>query len=171
MDKFSEYIEDLCRKHTAVRHSECECHFSNLLSDFDNKLKRVMHYPCVGIDTEGFRIDGSSGNFLLENAINVYFLDHVSDHGSLSLKMEAFYKTRRIMMDFMRQFMRDKKAGIAPMDRFTPIGNEGTRIEFTDNALYGWVLAINVPEVIYDLDCSYDPWDGVFDETFTDVFY
>lgn len=154
MMEFSEYIDSLCREHKLVQHSDKECHFSNLISDFDNKLQRVMHYPCVGIDTEGFSIEGSFDNELQADVFNIYFLTHVRDHGSLAEKMSAFKLTYQILIDFVGRFKRDSEHGVEPMTRFSMLGSEATRIEFTDNALYGWVLSITVNSRIFALNCN-----------------
>lgn len=154
MMEFPEYIDALCREHKLVGHSDEECHFSNLVSDFDNKLQRIMHYPCVGIDTEGFSVEGSFDNELQHDTYNLYFLTHVRDHGSLEDKLKAFKLTYTIMLDFIGRFKRDAERGISPMERFAMLGSEATRIEFTDNALYGWVLSIPHIKRIFTLNCN-----------------
>lgn len=151
---FPEYIESLCREHKLVKHSDDECHFSNLVSDFDNKLQRLMHYPCVGIDTDGFSVAGASDNEMAVHEYNLYFLTHVRDHGSLSEKMKAFSTTYAILEDFIGRFKRDAERGVSPMERFSMEGGGASRIEFTDNALYGWVLSINLPKRIFALNCN-----------------
>lgn len=151
---FEKYVEDLCREHKMVAHSEAECHFSNLISDFDNKLQRIMHYPSVGIDTEGFTINGGPGFELRQDNYNLYFLDHVRDHGDLNEKLHAFAITALIMHDFIARFKRDRVKGIEPMERFSMDGATATRIEFADNALYGWVISFPLAQPINSLNCN-----------------
>lgn len=151
-NNFPSYIEGLCREHKWVRHSDSECHFSNLVSDFDNKLQRIMCYPCVGIDTDGFYIDAP--NDLETHQYNLYFLQHVRDHGDINEKLHAFGLTYQLLEDFMARFKRDKVDGKDPMCFFDGGGAEAARIEFTDNALYGWVLSIKLPQRISYLNCN-----------------
>lgn len=150
--EFPGYIDKLCREHKWIRHSDNECHFSNLISDFDNKLQRIMNYPCVGIDTDGFYVDGP--NELETHQYNMYFLQHVKDHGDINEKLHAFGLTYQILEDFIARFKRDKMAGLHPVQFFDGNGMEAARIEFADNALYGWVLSIKLPQRISYLNCN-----------------
>ena len=154
MDRFARYIEELCREHKLVKHSDEECHFSSLVSDFDNKLQRKMCYPCVAIDTDGFRIGGSAGNVMQTPQFNMYFLQHVRDHGDLQEKLNAFDSTLTILNDFVARMMRDKMKGREPVARFSMIGAEAYRIEFTDAALYGWGIALELPISFNTLNCN-----------------
>ena len=58
---FSEYIEDLCRRHRLVKHSDDEVHFSDLADDAQNKYAHSMNYPCVVLDEGDFDIRGAEG--------------------------------------------------------------------------------------------------------------
>ena len=40
--KFPEYLEELAREHTMVKHKDDECHFSDMTVEYDNKLVRKM---------------------------------------------------------------------------------------------------------------------------------
>lgn len=151
---FVEYIENLCKEHALVKHSSTECHFSNLASDFDSKLQRIMHYPCVGIDTDGFEVINESGTNKLSEIYNLYFLSHVRDHGSLAEKLSAFSTNRTILNDFLARFVRDRQAGNAVMADFLPAGAEATRIEFSDAALYGWAISVRIPVTLNYLNCN-----------------
>lgn len=154
MTKFSEYIDALCREHAMVRHSDEECHFSDLSSDFANKLKRIMHFPCVSIDTDGFIVTGTPSNMGIRNAFNIYFLEHVRDTGNHAEVMAVFSRTRVIMFDFLRRMQRDRRNGVAAVAHFELAGTEGTRIEFKDAALYGWALSVLVTAPFNDLLCN-----------------
>ena len=154
MTTFSQYIEALCREHALIRHTDGECHFSDLTSDFENKVKRLMHYPCVSLDTDGFVFTGGPGNKWMRDQYNLYFLEHIRDTGSYASVMEAFARTRGIMTDFLRRMERDRKACVQPMAAFELVGTEGTRIEFKDAALYGWAVSVLVPTTFNDVLCN-----------------
>ena len=115
MTTFSQYIEGLCREHALIKHTDNECHFSDLTSDFENKLKRLMHFPCVSIDTDGFLFTGTPGNKWMRDKYNIYFLEHIRDAGNYMEVMAAFARTRNLMLDFLRRMERDRKACIQPM--------------------------------------------------------
>ena len=154
MIPFNEYIDGLCREHAQIQHSDQECHFSDLTSDFQNKIKRQMHFPCVSIDTDGFVIEKVDGTTYIREEYNLYFLDHVRDTGNYAEVMSAFCLTREIMADFLRRMVRDKKACVQPLTHFDIAGTAGTRIEFKDAALYGWAVRVLVPNTFVDLLCN-----------------
>lgn len=156
MKRFSDYIEALCREHKMVAHKDCECHFSCLVSDFDSKLQRVMHYPCVGLDLDGFRLEGTPGNLLQVPVFNLYFLVHVKDHGNLQEKLRAFSTTQIIMQDFLARMQRDRENVVSPVERFSLLGSEAFRIEFTDAALYGWMISIENPVSFNTANCNHN---------------
>ena len=58
---FPQYLETLAAEHKLIRHTDVECHFSDMTTDYASKLVRKMHYPMVAVDTEGFSLSGSSG--------------------------------------------------------------------------------------------------------------
>ena len=154
MRNFNEYIDGLCREHKLIGHSDKECHFSDLTSDFGNKLKRLMHYPCVSLDTDGFVMESVEGVKYTCDQYNLYFLEHVRDTGDYVSVMQAFAQTRGIMTDFLRRMERDRRALVDPMTHFELAGTQGTRIEFKDAALYGWAVSVLVTTPFIDLLCN-----------------
>ncbi len=154
MRKFNEYIDELCREHKLIRHSDEACHYSDLTSDFENKLKRVMNYPCVSLDTDGFIMENVGGQKFKRERFNLYFLDHVRDAGNYDEIVKAFNKTGGIMNDFMRRMLRDSKACVEPLAHFELAGSEGVRIEFREAALYGWAVTVLVPTPFNDVLCN-----------------
>lgn len=154
MRKFNEYIDELCREHKLIRHADEACHYSDLTSDFENKLKRVMNYPCVSLDTDGFIMENVGGQKFKRERFNLYFLDHVRDAGNYKEIVKAFNKTGGIMDDFMRRMLRDCKACVEPLAHFELAGSEGVRIEFREAALYGWAVTVLVTTPFNDVLCN-----------------
>ena len=154
MRQFSEYIDNLCREHKLIRHTDEACHFSDLTSDFENKLKRKMHFPCVSLDTDGFSIENAGGQKYKRERFNLYFLDHVRDAGNYEEIVRVFNRTCGIMEDFLRRMQRDKKALVDPLTHFEITGSEGTRIEFHEAALYGWAVTVLVATPFNDVLCN-----------------
>lgn len=154
MKQFNEYIDKLCREHRLIKHSDTECHYSDLTSDFENKLKRKMHFPCVSLDIEGFTIENVSGQKYVRMRYNLYFLNHVRDVGNYDEIVSVFNQTNVIMVDFMRRMERDRKALVDPLTHFELAETEGTRIEFREAALYGWAISVLVSTPFIDLLCN-----------------
>ena len=154
--RFNEYIDSLCREHRLIRHADEACHYSDMTSDFENKLKRKMNFPCVSLDTDGFVIEDVGGVKYKRERFNLYFLDHVRDAGNYDEIAGAFKRTGGIMEDFLRRMERDRKALVDPMTHFTIAGSEGTRIEFREAALYGWCISVLVPTPFIDILCNWN---------------
>lgn len=154
MTPFSKYIDGLCRRHKAIRHTDDEPHYSDLADDAQNKYAHTMHYPCVVLD-EGdfdFRSRGEQPNMV--DTCSLLFLTHVRDTGDADEIREAYALTRRLCVDFLKKFVRDKKAGVRPMTRFDILSAEGMRLYLKDAGLYGYALGFESPEIFVDLDCD-----------------
>ena len=154
MKSFSEYIDELCREHELIKHADEACHFSDLTSDFQNRLKRKMNFPCVSLDTDGFSMESIGGVKYKRERFNLYFLDHVRDAGDYAEIVEVFTRTQCIMEDFLRRMERDRKALQNPLTYFELAGTEGVRIEFREAALYGWAISVLVPTPFTDVLCN-----------------
>lgn len=154
MKQFNEYIDELCQEHRLIQHSDTECHFSDLTSDFENKLKRLIHYPCVSLDIDSFNIESIEGQKYVHMTYNLYFLNHVKDAGNYAELAYVFNQTYVIMTDFLRRMERDRKALVDPMTHFRLANTIGTRIEFREAALYGWAISVLVSIPFYDLLCN-----------------
>ena len=151
---FSEYLEDLCRRHRLVKHSDDEVHFSDLADDAQNKYAHSMNYPCVVLDEGDFDIRGAEGQPEMVDVCSVLFLTHVRDSADADEVKGAFALTRRICLDFLKKFVRDRKAGTRPLTRFKAVGSQGTRIYLQDAGLYGYILMFEHPEIFIDKDCD-----------------
>lgn len=152
--KFPEYLEELAREHTMVKHKDDECHFSDMTVEYDNKLVRKMHYPMVAVDLDSFGLSGGSGQYFCNAQFNVYFLTHVRDTASGSLIREALQQTREIMTDFIARFSRDKRRLVPVVSRIELAQADGFPIFFKDISLYGWCLSVLCPEPLNDHLCN-----------------
>ncbi|MBQ8223990.1 MAG: hypothetical protein IJZ86_01305 [Bacteroides sp.] len=157
MSTFEEYIEELSRRHPAIRHEvDDKCHFSSLSDDSQTKFARSMHYPCVVLDSGDFTFNGVAGNVLLNSEYSILFLQHVRDTGSNNEVRKAFEEMKRVLLDFVRKFSRDRrKLKYRFLNRFTLPGSEGHRIYYKDAGLYGYILFLNTDEFFVDVDCDH----------------
>ena len=155
---FEEYIEDLCRQHPAIQHEVNDmCHFSCLADDSQTKLARTMKYPCVVVDTGDFAFGGQVANVLMNTEYSIMFLNHVRDTGHELEVLSAFRQMKKVSLDFLKKFMRDKKKPELRqiLGRFSVIGSEGHRVYFKDSGLYGYVLFLNADESFNEADCEH----------------
>lgn len=152
--KFPDYLEELAREHSLVKHSDEECHFSNMTTDHPNKLVRLMHYPMIAVDVDSFSLSGDSGMYLYNDQFNVYFLSHVRDTASVTEIRQVLNLTRQIMTDFIARFSRDKRRQVDAVVRIDLSQADGFPIYFKDIALYGWCLSVLCPETINDHLCN-----------------
>lgn len=158
MTTFEEYIEELCRKHPAIRHEhDGKCHYTCLADESQTRFAHTMRYPCVVVDSGDFGFEEQQpGNVLMNTAYTVMFLDHVRDTGNSSEVQGAFRRMRSILVDFARKFSRDKRAMCHKfLNRFTLDASEGMRVEMKDAGLYGYALFLNNNEAFTDADCNH----------------
>ena len=158
---FEQYIEQLAEQHKEVRHNlDDQCHFSCLQDDATSKLARNVRYPFIFIDGGDFDFAGQPGNILRRDSYTLMFLDHVRDSGNTAEVQQAFRKTKKIMLDFLKRISRDKRTiKYKFLNRFEIIGTEGTRVSSQENNLYGWVIQLINTVSFNDVDC-----DNAFDE-------
>lgn len=141
MVSINEYFETLAEKH--LGHTPEECHFSNA-AVFSAKVTRIMKYPCMGVDVDGWTVSGQNGNEFITVLYNMYFLSHVRDtHSLVELEKafnENFLTAMRVLHD-MRE-LASKNDPWTPARYFEFNGSEGARIEFQDAALYGYAVSV-----------------------------
>ena len=154
MSAFSFYIQSLAEEHVLVRHSENECHFSDMASDLAQKLRSKMNYPCVAIDAEGFSLSGSSAQRYWVDAYTLYVVDHIRDTGDQQEVRATMDTMKGILRDFLGRMMRDKQAGVGAVSLWDPSELEGFPVVMKDMALYGWGVSVLVPNQLNSLLCN-----------------
>lgn len=152
--KFPEYLEKLAEEHSMIKHSDNECHFSDMTIDHANKLSRLMHYPMIAVDMDSFSLSGGSGQYFFNDQFNIYFLTHVRDTCSQIEIHQALHTTREIMTDFIARFSRDKRRQVDAVARIELSQADGIPIFFKDISLYGWCLSVLCPDILNDHLCN-----------------
>lgn len=142
---FTAYLEQLCRKHEKLRHSDEERHFVNLNEDSQNtSLAEELHYPAVFFETTGYRISGGSIDEMKKTyTCHIEVFTHVSDTGDYVEVESALSETERIIDDIFAKINLDKY-------RRTPKWLQGMSFDGIDvvplqnekNALYGWMAEV-----------------------------
>lgn len=142
---FTAYLEQLCRKHEKLRHSDEKRHFVNLNEDSQNtSLAEELHYPAVFFETTGYKISGSSIDEMKKTyTCHIEVFTHVSDTGDYVEVESALSETERIIDDIFAKINLDKY-------RRTPKWLQGMSFDGIDvvplqnekNALYGWMAEV-----------------------------
>lgn len=136
MKSISTYFEELAA--LFLNHSENDCHFSDA-TVFSARVPRVMHFPCMGIDVDGFVVSGQPGNEKVVMQYNVYIVDHVRDTGSFDQLQQVFGSSYTTVMKILKHMKADNSQPACYFD-FSSV--EGSRIEFKDAALYGYAVTM-----------------------------
>ena len=149
------YFQHLASSHKMVRHEpNGNSHFSSLTEEAQNLYARKMHYPCVVFNPGDIEFSGSSSVTSIEREISLFFLDHCKDTGNYDRIREIYDTTEQIMKDFMQRMVRDRQNGVKVMSRFNPSICQAVQVYLESAGLYGWVLAFNITEPFYSVDCN-----------------
>ena len=105
--KFSAYIEQLCRRHKKLRHTDEDRHFVNLNEDSkDTSLVDELRYPAVFFETTGYKISGSSIDEMKKTyTCHIEAFTHVSDTGDYGEVESALSETEQILYGWMAEVM------------------------------------------------------------------
>lgn len=159
---FSEYIESLASSHKDIMHSKKKCHFTDLNEDAQSGYAHMnMHYPCVVLEETDCSF---SGEIELDHHI-LLFLDHVKDTGNAKEIRDVFKNMKKVALDFLKKMNRDKRQGVAPVQRFSIDETEMGRVFLKDAGLYGYAVSLNHMVPFVDIDCNDAFIDG--SQTFT----
>lgn len=142
---FSKYLEQLCRLHEKLRHSDDERHFVNLNEDSKNtSLAEELLYPAVFFETTGYKISGSSIDDMKKTyTCHIEAFTHVCDTGDYGEVESALSETEQIINDIFAKINLDKY-------RREPKWLQGVSLNGIDvvplqnekNALYGWMAEV-----------------------------
>ncbi len=144
------YIEQLCREHNAVRHSEAEQHFVNLNDDhLGMSLAQELRYPAVYFESTDFSLNVSSQSLRRDYTCHIEVFQHVTDTANYAEVERALSSSEQIITDIFARMMRDRLNPPAAMRwlryvaspqlvKVVPLQNE-------QNALYGYMAEFTVP--------------------------
>lgn len=151
---FSEYIDNLCRQHKTIKHSDEECHYTDISEDAQNGYAHMhMHYPCIVLEEESVTFTAGQKDLEHDHYI-LLFLDHVRDTGDADEIRSVFNDMKTVATDFLRRFARDKRKIVKPMAQFSINDVEMERVSLRAAALYGYAMTVNIDTTFVDLDCN-----------------
>lgn len=155
INDFSDYIEDLCVRHPDILHCQQEKHFVSSKTEKDTSIDSTLHYPAISLDKGDFRYKGDSGAFRKEYQYMLLVIDHVSDTGDHKQIRQKIDKCEKILDDFIRQMIEDKKLRKYKfLNAFSLTDTEGSPVENIDNALYGIIAFIPIEAPFADKSCT-----------------
>ena len=148
MKVISDYIEQLCRDHPDVRHTDSECHYVNLQDEHQTMQANQLNYPAIFFETTGYRVNPHDDMLSKRYECHLQVEQHVTDTGDYAEVERAIAKSDAILTDIFITMWNDRR-------RRNPRWLYGMSFENIDvvsvenrgNALYG-VLArfyISIP--------------------------
>lgn len=140
MTPFHTYIENLCRRHHSIRHTDKVPHFASSADSAQTAMARRLHYPAVFLDVGDFDFAGDNSHKIMRRSISIAFVTHVRDSGNAEEIQTALNNMEQLMMDFIAQMDADRKACLKVAMGVQLAGGEAHRVELEGAGLYGWML-------------------------------
>lgn len=145
----AKYLEQLCREHSLVNHSDDAPHFVNLNDDKRNtSLVQELRYPAVYFESTDFQIEASSTSVSRNYTCHIEVLVHVTDTGDYAEVERALSDSSQIITDIFVRMMHDR-VGRKPEHKWllslipsSPI--KVLPIQNAENALYGCLAEFSV---------------------------
>ena len=149
LDEFDNYIEDLCRKHTSIRHTDKKKHFVKLAKDeILQEGKAVVFYPVVTLEKLTNTYTGLADSFRKNRHVELMFLDHLSDGGNFKQIESVWTNMESVAEDFLKKIREDRR--VYPFLKSLKVDNaELDYVENVQTHLWGVLLS-------FDIDLPFD---------------
>ena len=136
IDRLADYIEQLCREHKMVQHSDGERHFVNLNDDKRNMgLAQELRYPAVYFEATDFVLRAASDQIVRDYTCHMEVFEHVSDTGDYGEIVARMMHDRTRRAQDLKWLLRMASPTAI---KVVPLQNE-------HNALYGYMAEFTVP--------------------------
>lgn len=113
IDQFTEYIEDLCRKHTSIKHTSNRKHFVRLAVDeMLQESKANIYYPVVTMEKLTNTYTGQEDSFRKNRHIELMFLDHLKDGGDFNSIESVWANMESVAEDFLKKIRNDRRTHV-----------------------------------------------------------
>lgn len=142
IDDFKDYIENLAKSHSKVKHSDTDIHFAYLNDQKESLLPDQMRYPFVYFGHEGFQVN-DAGQMVWD--VNLSLFDHVVDTGNDIEVNTALGTTCQVLIDFLSKMKEDRKSPSYKILRGLDF-NEASASPMSnqDDALYGYAISFRI---------------------------
>lgn len=150
MIPISDYLEQLCREHEDVGHTDSECHYVNLNEDHHQTAQAErLRYPAVKFETSGYVISSDGDALIKRHECHLQVETHVSDTGDYVEVEHALAVCDNILTDFLVRMCADKRARSPRwMNRLDTNSIEVVQVENEGNALYGVLSRFYLSEFV-----------------------
>lgn len=151
---FSQYIEDLCRRHIDVKHEVDGVHFVDSEGEKDTSLDNVLCYPAVILSKGSYHYTGDTVRYGKDYEYMLFVLDHVSDTGDYKQIQQKTEKCELIVDELFNQFIEDKRSRKYPfLTGFVLSGIDVDPVENKDNSLYGYLAMFSLEKSYKPINC------------------
>ena len=143
-----DYIENLCRQHVSIRHSDEECHFVDLNNDhLETALADKMRYPGVFFEASGYTLRGEGASIIKYANVRIEVWKHVTDTADYDQIEEVLDSCGEILTDFFSKMIIDRRE--RKLRFLLGLSLDGVQVDDimnVKNALYGVRATLQVPE-------------------------
>lgn len=169
---FTEYFENLAKRHVDVRHGHRgEMHYLSSEDEKHTALDSLLCYPAIIIDRgTGFEYKGQPGAYTKNRDYLILVLDHVSDTSDYLQIERTLNKCESIFEHCINQLYEDKRNRKLKLS-FELEDVEADYVRNNDNQLYGIAASVLISEPYTPKNCTKAfLLDRSFDETFDETF-
>lgn len=151
---FSQYIEDLCRRHIDIKHEVDGVHFVDSEGEKDTCLDSVLCYPAVILSKGSHHYTGDAVRNGKDYEYMLFVLDHVSDTGDYKQIQQKIEKCELIVDELFNQITEDKRSRKYPfLIGFSLSGIDVDPVENKDNSLYGYLAMFSLEKLYKPINC------------------
>ncbi len=144
LDDFTQYVENLCRKHVEIKHSDDDCHFLQLNDDQQFQELKNITFPMVTLDKLTVSYTGSEDSTRKSRYCELMFLDKAGAGDFVEIQ-EVKNRMERVAEDFVKKMKADRKQRtLYPFLKTLVLS--GVEFNFVENkahGLYGGLLSFN----------------------------
>ena len=148
------YIEELCRKHAVIKHTDTETHFVNLATGaMAQKSRTQIFYPVVTLEKLENSYAGQEDSYRKKRTIELMFLDKVSDSGDFARMNAVWEEMEWVAEDFLRRIRLDRRdrTGYSFLKSLKINSAQGYYVENVAAYLWGYMLTFDADMPF--LDC------------------
>lgn len=151
---FSQYLEDLCRRHVDIRHGVDGVHFIDSEDEKNTSLDSVLCYPAVILSKGSYHYTGDAVHYGKEHEYMLFVVDHVDDTGDYDQIRQKMNKCELIVDELFNQIIEDKRLRKYPfLIGFILPGTDVDPIENKDNSLYGLLAMFSFEKQYKSINC------------------
>lgn len=151
---FSQYLEDLCRRHVDIRHEVDGVHFVDSEDEKGTSLDSVLRYPAVILSKGSYHYTGDAVRYGKDYEYMLFVVDHVDDTADYEQIRQKMNKCELILDELFNQVIEDKRSRKYPfLIGFALSGIDVDPVENRDNSLYGHLAMFSLEKLYKSINC------------------